>query len=92
MKIVRVARPSSSRCLVGGVFGAAAREAAQDLLGLGGAELQRGGVLDELVVLLSDEVPVDRPPGDHRRELGPVGVGRQAGPVQAGGADAFEAW
>jgi hypothetical protein len=32
--------------LIGGVFGAAPREAAQDLLGLGGAELQRGGVLD----------------------------------------------
>jgi hypothetical protein len=37
--------------LVGGVLGAAAGEAAQDLLGFGGAELERGGVLDELVVL-----------------------------------------
>ena len=46
---------------VGGVLGAAAGEAAQDLLGLGGAQPQRGGVLDHLVVLLGDQVPVDRP-------------------------------
>ena len=43
--------------LVGGVLGAAAGEAAQDLLGFGGAQPQRGGVLDHLVVLAADQVP-----------------------------------
>jgi len=45
--------------LVGGVLGAAAGEAAQDLFGLGGSEPQRGGVLDELVVLLGDQGSVE---------------------------------
>jgi hypothetical protein len=36
--------------LVRGVLRASAREPAEQLLGFGGAELQRGGVLDELVV------------------------------------------
>lgn len=33
-------------------------EAAQDLLGLGGAQLQRSRVLDHLVGLLGDQVPI----------------------------------
>lgn len=36
-------------------------EAAQDLLGLGGAQTQGGRVLHQLVVLLGDQVPVDCP-------------------------------
>jgi len=51
--------------LVGGVLGAAAGEAPQHLLGFGGPEAQRGGVLDELVVLPGDELPADR--GLYRR-------------------------
>lgn len=47
--------------LVGGVFGAAAGEAPQHLLGLGGAEPERGGVLHHLVVLPLDQLPADRP-------------------------------
>ena len=46
--------------LVGGVLRPAAREPAQHLLGFGGAEPQRGGVFDELVVLLGDQLPADR--------------------------------
>lgn len=65
----------------------AAREASQDLLGLRRAEPQRGGVLDELVVLLGDEVPVDRA----GRDLVEAGVARVVGgPVQAGRADVLQ--
>ena len=67
---------------VGGVLGAGTGEAAQDRLGLGGAQPQGGGVLDRLVVLLGDELPSDRP-GEHRAELGPAGrIGGVIGPVQ----------
>lgn len=45
---------------VGRVFWAAAGKAPEDLLGLGGAEAQGGGVLDDLVVLSLYEVPPDR--------------------------------
>ena len=41
------------------MLGAAAGEAAQDLLGLGGPEPERGRVLDQLVVLLGDQLPAD---------------------------------
>jgi hypothetical protein len=45
--------------LVGRVLGTAAGEAAQHLVGLGGLEPQRGRVLDHLVVLAGDQVPVE---------------------------------
>jgi hypothetical protein len=42
------------------VLGAAALgEAAEHLVGLGGPQPQRGGVLDQLVVVAGDEFPVD---------------------------------
>jgi hypothetical protein len=46
--------------LVGGVLRPAAGEASEHLFGFGGAESERGGVFDELVVLLSDQLPADR--------------------------------
>jgi len=46
--------------VVGGVLRAAAGEAPQDLLRFGGAEIQRGGVLDDRVVLLRDQLPFSR--------------------------------
>jgi hypothetical protein len=49
----------------GWVLGAFGGGATQDLLGLGGAQLQRPRVFDHLVVLLGDQVPVDRP-GEYR--------------------------
>ncbi len=73
--------------LVGRVLGAAAGEAAKDLFGFGGAEPERGGVLDELVVLLGDQLPADRP----CRDLLQARVGRAiGGPVQAGRADVLQ--
>ena len=46
--------------LVGGVLRSAAGEPPEDLLGFGCAEPQGGGVFDELVVLLGDQLPADR--------------------------------
>jgi hypothetical protein len=43
------------------VLNVASDEAAQDRLGLGGAEPDSRDVLDHLVVLLADEFPIDRP-------------------------------
>jgi len=43
--------------LVGGVLGSTACKAAQDRVALRGAQPQRGGVFDHLVVLLSDQLP-----------------------------------
>ena len=54
--------------LVGRVFRSAAGEPAQDRLGLGGAQPQRCGVLDHLVVLLGDQLPQDGS-GQHRTEF-----------------------
>ena len=73
---------------VGGVLGAAAGEPAQDLLGLGGAEPQRGGVLDHLVVLLGDQLPADRP-GQHRLQLRRRRRS-SVGPVEPGRADVLQ--
>ena len=69
------------------VLRAAGVEPAQDLLALGGAKLQRPRVLDHLVVLLGDQVPVDRP-GQHRLQPGRVRAVRR--PVQPGGADVLQ--
>jgi hypothetical protein len=60
--------PELIECLVGGAPGAAAGEPPQELLGFGGAEFQRGGLPDELVVVLGDQLPVDRAGGDDRRD------------------------
>jgi hypothetical protein len=57
--------------LEGGVLGATPGELAQDLLGLGGAQAQGRGVLDELVVVAGDQLPVDGPGGHHRSEADP---------------------
>jgi len=46
--------------LIGGVLRAAAGEPPEHLLGLGCAEPQGGGVFDELVVLLGDQLPANR--------------------------------
>jgi len=62
------------------------------LLGLGGAELQCGCVLDELVVLLSDELPVDRAARHHGRKFGPGGIAWEAQALEAGGAYPLEPW
>ncbi len=66
-----------------------AGEAAQDLLGLGGAQLQRGGELDHLVVLLGDQLPPDRA-CQHRREVGQRVGEAWVGEVEAGGADVLQ--
>jgi hypothetical protein len=58
------------------LFGAALGEAAQDLLGLGGAQPQRGGVLDQLVMVVGDQLPVDRPFLDDALQLRPGGRSR----------------
>ena len=60
MKIVRAARPSSSSAWSVGYFGPAAGKPSEDLLRFGGAEPERGGVFDELIVLLGDQLPADR--------------------------------
>src|SRR5271157_3513791 len=49
---------------VGRVLDVTACEAAQDGFGLRGAEAQRSSVLHHLVVLLADQLPVDRPGQD----------------------------
>jgi hypothetical protein len=73
---------------VGGVLGPRSGEAAEDLLGLGRAQAQGGGVLDHLVVLLGDDLPADGPgqrgPDPLRRF--PVTVGT----VEALGTDLLE--
>jgi len=66
-----------------------AGESAQDLLGLGGTELQRPRALDHLVVLLGDQIPVDRP-GEHPKpqrlaDLGPVALGGTPGHLEPPG-------
>lgn len=66
-----------------------AGEAAQDLLGLGGAQLQRGGELDHLVVLLGDQLPPDRP-RQNRVELGQRVGQTWVGKIEAGGADVLQ--
>src|SRR5579885_1246220 len=73
---------------VGGVLGTAPGEAAQYLFGFGGPQTQRGGVLDELVVLAGDELPVDRP-GEHPSQAGPGGV-VGPGTVETGRADVLQ--
>jgi hypothetical protein len=55
------ALPSFRERLVGRMLNVAPDEAAQDRLGLGGAEADGRNVLDHLVVLLADQLPVDRP-------------------------------
>jgi hypothetical protein len=70
--------------LVGGLLGAAAGEAAQHLVGLGGAQPQRGRVLDHLVVVTGDDVPVDGLARQHAVEPGPRLVLPEARPVQPG--------
>jgi len=47
----------------------ATRKAPQHLLRFGGPQAQGGGVLDELVVLLGDQIPADRPRQDRREPL-----------------------
>ena len=81
---------------VGGMLGTSAGEAPEDLLGLGGAEPEGGGVLDELVVLVLDQLPSDRP-GKHVFDVRVCGlpgsfvVGRPVGAVQAYAADVLQA-
>jgi len=72
------------------VLRSAAGEPAQDLLGLGGAEAQGGGVLHDLVVLLGDQVPVDRLGGEHGAQVRPVVVLPGRRPVQLRGADVLQ--
>src|SRR5450631_2541128 len=43
-------------------------EPPEDGLGLRGPEAQRRGILDHLIVLLADDIPVDRP-GHHRLKV-----------------------
>ena len=75
--------------LVDGVGGGAG-EGAQDGLGGGGADPDRGGALDELVVVVLDDVPADR--AGHR--VGDVVVGvlvLAAGPVELDLVDLLDA-
>jgi hypothetical protein len=72
------------------VLGATSGETAQHLLGLGRAQAQGGGVLDQLVVLAGDQVPVDRAGGHDRGDPIPGLVVGATGPVEAGGADVLE--
>jgi hypothetical protein len=53
--------PELGQRLVGGVLRGRAGEASEDRLGLSGPQAWRSSVLDELVVLLPDQLPVDRP-------------------------------
>jgi hypothetical protein len=76
--------------LEGRVLGAAPGEAAQHLLGLGGAQAQGGGVLDELVVVAGDQLSVDGPGGHHRSETGPGLVVVGARSVEVGCSDVLE--
>src|ERR1035437_1004736 len=72
------------------VLGAAAfREAAQYLVGLGGPQPQRGGVLDHLVVVAGDQVPVDGPFLEDLLQPGPRGLG-VAGGVELDRADVLQ--
>jgi len=72
------------------VLGAAALgEAAQHLVGLGGPQPQRGGVLDHLVVVAGDEIPVDGPFLEDLRQPGPRGLVR-AGGVELDRADVLQ--
>lgn len=48
-------------CLVGRVLDVASDKAPQNLFGFGGAKTNGCDVFDHLVVLLTDEFPVDRP-------------------------------
>ena len=52
---------------VDGMLHIGAAEAAQDVFGVGGAQFQRSRILDHLVVLLRDQLPVDRPRQDRRK-------------------------
>jgi hypothetical protein len=78
------------------VFGASSGEPAQDLFGLGGAEARGGGVLDELVVLVFDQLPADGA-GQHILETrvgrlsGSVVIGRPVGAVEAYPTDVLQA-
>jgi hypothetical protein len=73
---------------VNGMMRVGAVEAAQDVFGLGGAEPQRGGVLDHLVVLLGDQFPVDCL-GQNGRELRiRSGFVRQVKPLRVNGFEA----
>jgi hypothetical protein len=47
--------------LIGGMLQVVAGESTQNILRLGCPHAQRRGVLDHLVVLLADQIPVDRP-------------------------------
>lgn len=72
------------------MLGTAAGEPAQDLLGLRGAQAQRGGVFDDLVVLLADQLPVDRLGGQHRPQLRPLLVLAGSRAVQPGRPDVLQ--
>jgi len=41
------------------MLGTAAPEAPEELLGFGGAQLERGAVPDALVVVLGEQLPID---------------------------------
>ena len=71
-----------------GVLGPAAGEPAEDLFGFGGAEAEGGGVFDELVVLLGDQLPADR---TGQNLLEPRIAGAVVGTVEGGFADPFQA-
>ena len=72
------------------MLGAAALgEAAQHLVGLGGPQPQRGGVLDHLVVVAGDQVPVDGPLLEDLLQSGPHGLGGVGG-VELDRADVLQ--
>ena len=72
------------------VLGAAALgEAAQHLVGLGGPQPQRGGVLDHLVVVAGDQVPVDGPLLEDLLQPGPPGLAGVGG-VELDRADVLQ--
>ena len=74
-------------------MGRSSGEPAQDRLGGGGAVTDGGGVLDQLVVLLLDEVPADRAvPGQHRQQIRDPRADVTVGDVELGDVDPFQSW
>jgi hypothetical protein len=91
MKIVRAAPAELLKRLVGGVLGATAPKRRSTCSASTVANLS-GRVLDELVVLPGDQLPVDRPARHHPADVAPRRLAGEAGPVWTGSADALDAW
>jgi len=72
------------------VLGPAAGEAAQHLVRLGGLQAQRRRVLDHLVVVAGDQVPVDGLARQHVLQLRPPLVLPEPGPVEPGRPDVLQ--